>query len=126
MRSARVAVVLGLLLLGLGFYVGIETPISTTVAGQSYDCSDVIPARLLVSGQPTSREAGPDTRTPAERRLDARISAGCDPLERGAQWAVWGGLGLGGLLLLTGWTALREREHDQQVAARRAEVPVGS
>jgi len=117
---ARVAVSLGLFLLVLGFGFGTDSPISTTVAGHSHPCANAIPMDWLVSGQPTSRAA--TARTPAERRLDARIEAGCDPLARIAQWAVWGGLGLGGLVVLTGWTALREHEHGGEVA-RRTGVP---
>ena len=123
MTWAKVAVALGSSLLVLGFCLGVDTPISTTVAGQSYACADVITSGMLVSGQSTSDDTAPDTRTPADRRLDARVEAGCGPLERGAQWAVWGSLGLGGLVLLAGWTALREREHD--LAAQRPEVPAG-
>lgn len=122
MRWARVAVGIGLLLLVLGFGFGTDTPISTRVAGHSYDCGDVIPTGWLVSG--LAAGSGADTRTPAERRLDERILDRCAPLQRNAQWAIWGGLGVGALLLLTGWTALREREHDEEVA-RRTPVPAG-
>jgi hypothetical protein len=120
-KWAKVAVMLGSLLLVVGFCLGTDTPGSTTVAGQSYACADVIPASLLVPGQPTE---GHVFRTPAERLLDARRRAGCAPVERAARWAVWAGLGLGALVLLTGWTTLREREHDALVA-RRTEVPTG-
>jgi hypothetical protein len=111
---------LGLFLLVLGFGFGTDSPISTTVAGQSHPCANAIPIDWLVSGQPTS--TGATARTPAERRLDARINAGCEPLARIAQWAAWGGLGLGGLVLLAGWTALREHEEEVEVA-RRTDVP---
>jgi len=120
MTWSKVSVVLGLLLLASGFYLATDTPISTKVDGQLYHCADVLGPDSLVSGLPDTQEASPDGRTPEERRLDVRIAAACSTLERGAQWAVWGGIGLGGLALLTGWTALREREHDEQIAARSA------
>lgn len=110
MRLARIAVALGSLVVVIGFCLGVDTPISTTVDGQTYQCADVIPAGMLVSGQSTS--TGPDLRTVAERRRDAAVDAACRPLLRRAQWAVWSGIGLGGLVLLAGWTVLREREHD--------------
>jgi hypothetical protein len=78
MRWARVAVALGSLLVVVGFCMGVDTPISTTVAGETYQCGDVIPAGMLVSGQPTS--IGPDLRTVAERRRDAAVDAACRPL----------------------------------------------
>lgn len=112
--------VLGSLLLVVGFGVGTDTPGSATVAGQSYACADVIPASLLVSGQPTD---GPGASTPAERRLDARVRAACAPVERATRWAVWGGIGLGAVVLLAGWTVLREREPDLRTGP--SEVPAG-
>jgi hypothetical protein len=99
----------------VGFCLGVDTPVSATVAGQVHHCDDVIPPGMLVSGQPT----GPDTRTHQERRLAAQVRAACRPVERRAEWAVWGALGLGGLVLLAGWTAVREREHEAELAIRR-------
>ena len=124
MRWARVAVAIGSLLLVVGFCLGVDTPTSATVAGHSHDCADVIPTGLLVSGLATSGDPGADTRTPAERRLAARVTTACKPLEQRARWAVWGGIGLGGLLLLGGWTVVRERELDEEMPARRTD-PVG-
>jgi hypothetical protein len=120
--SARAGVVVGGVLIVLGFCLGVDTPISTTVAGQSYHCADVITPGMLVSGQ--SNASGPDLRTPAEHRLSAQIEAACSPLEQRAEWAVWGSIALGGLVVLAGWTALREHEHDVEVAAR-CTVPAG-
>jgi heme A synthase len=111
MTGAKSAVGLGLVVLVAAFCFGVDTPISATVAGRSYHCADVIPAGLLVSGQAVGGGPGaPDLRPPAERRLDARVAAACDPLQQRARWAVWGGLGLGGLVVLVGWTAVRERD----------------
>lgn len=120
MRSAKVAVTLGCLLVVIGFCLGVETPISATVAGGTYRCPDVIAPQLLVSGQSTT--TGPDVRTVAERRRDAAVADACRPLVRRAQWAVWGGIGLGGVVLLAGWTVLREREQ----AGPRATVLAGA
>ena len=101
--------VLGSLLLVLGFCLGVETPISATVARHSYACVDVIGPGSLVSGEPRPGVAA-EPLGPGERRLAARVETACSPLETGARWVVWGGITLGGLLLLTGWTALRERD----------------
>lgn len=107
MTWARITAALGLLLLLGGFCLGVDTPISVDVAGQTHACADVIGPATLVSGQP--RDSGSDSRPPAERRLAVRVDAACAPLERRARAAVWGAFGLGALLLLTGWTVLRER-----------------
>jgi hypothetical protein len=120
MKWPKFAVVLGLLLLAVGFFLATENTIHTKVDGRTHSCGGVFGPGFLASGQ-ARKEVHPDGLTPAERRRDARIVAACSPLVRRAQWVVWGGMGLGGLALLTGWTALREREHDEEVAARRSE-----
>ena len=112
--------VLGSLLVVAGFCLGVDTPISATVAGQVHHCRNVITSGMLVSGQSTS--GGPDARTPGARRLDARVHAACSPLERRAEWAVWGGIGLGVLLILGGWTVLREREHRPELMSATARL----
>jgi hypothetical protein len=112
-RWARSAVGLGLLLLVAAFCFGVDTPIAVTVAGQSYRCGDVIPAGMLVSGQSGSSRA----------TVDARVAAACGPLEQRARWAVWGGLGLGALVLLAGWTVLSEREHELEQLPQPMSAP---
>lgn len=103
--------VMGSVMLVLGFCLAVETPISATVAGHSYACADVVGPAYLVSGQPADRGATAGL-TAGERRLRARVDAACAPLETGARWVVWGGMAVGGLLLLTGWTAFRERDRE--------------
>jgi hypothetical protein len=120
MRWAKVAVALGSLLTVVGFCLGTDTPISTTVAGQSYGCHDVITSTMLVSGQPVGRSSVSDGRPPAERRL---IEARCESLEHRAAWVVWGAMGAGVVILLIGWTALRERDDGEQAATARPDVP---
>ncbi len=120
MRLAGAAVVLGSLILVLGFGLGVDTPISATVAGRSYACADVIGPAYLVSGQLSAGRASADGSTAAERRSADRVDAACAPLETGARWAVWGGLAVGGLLLLAGWTAFRERDHELVLRAAAA------
>lgn len=124
MRWEKVALALGMLLLVLGFCLGVDTPISTTVAGRSHACDDVITAGMLVSGLPTAGRSVSEERT-SQQRLDARVREQCAPLQRSAGWAIWGGLALGGLLLTTGWTALREREHHGPENARQPHLTSG-
>jgi len=84
----------------VGFCVGVQTPISTTVGGTRYACADVISPSVLVAGAPGTA-------------LPARVASQCAPLETTAAWLVWGAVGLGGLALLAGWTVLRERDLDR-------------
>ncbi len=84
MKAIRAAVFLGLVLLGVGFAVGTEP---TQYAG--HPCGSV-----LLSPIPSS--AVPD---------------GCSTQVGGGRWAVtWTALGLGGLLVLAGWTGYTERD----------------
>jgi len=96
-KWAKLAVVAGSLLVLVGFCVGVETPISTTVGGDRYACADVISPSILVAGAPGTA-------------VPARAAAGCAPLETAARWLVWGVIALGGLVLLVGWTVLREHD----------------
>jgi hypothetical protein len=125
MRWAKAAIALGLLLTVVGFCMGTDTPISTKVAGQSYGCHDVITSTMLVSGQPVDRRPVSDSQPPAERRLEALVDARCESLEHRAAWVVWGAIGTGAVILLMGWTAVRERDDAEQVATARPDVPAG-
>ena len=110
MKWDKFAVAVGSLLILLGFCVGVETPISTTVAGEHYSCASVISPSVLVAGAPGTA-------------LPARAAARCAPLESTAEWLVWGVIGLGGLVLLAGWTVLRERDLDRIRSLRPVPTP---
>ena len=87
MKAIRAAVFLGLVLLGVGFAVGTEP---TQYAG--HPCGSV-----LLSPIPSS--AVPD---------------GCSTRVGGGRWAVtWTALGVGGLLVLAGWTGYTERDRSR-------------
>jgi hypothetical protein len=88
---ARGALVSGLLVLLAAFAVGTEVDRSTVVAGQSYDCGAAIPASWLVSGTPGSAPAA------------------CGPVIRQSRVLVMGAMGVGGLVALVGWSAVRRR-----------------
>jgi hypothetical protein len=118
MTRAKVAAVLGALLLGLGFYFGTGgTPPghwTVTVGDESRTCGATFPSGWLNTGAPAQ---GPALRTAAERSVDAKFAKACAPLGTRARVWLWGSLGLGGLLLLSGWTVareLREREEHEQ------------
>jgi hypothetical protein len=96
-RWAEAGVVLGLLLLALGFGVGIE-PVSVSAAGQSYDCGSSIPTSWFAGGSPT-------VVVPARSYA---VKARCGSALRGDRWLTWGLIGSGSLVALAGWTALRE------------------
>jgi hypothetical protein len=85
----------------------------------------VITSNMLVSGQPVDRGPTSDSQPPTEQRLDALIEARCEPLEHRAARIVWGAMGAGAVILLTGWTALREHNDGEQNAAARPDVPAG-
>ena len=106
---------LGCLLLLLCFGTATETSISVREAGRSYACADVIDPGDLVSGTPAGPPSAAAVRTPAERRLGVRLSEACAPLEQRAQLLTWSGLALGGLLVMAGWTALRDEEGSEPV-----------
>ena len=88
---ARVAIVGGLLVLVAAFAFGTEARSSTVVAGQTYDCGAASSASWLVSGTPDLAPAA------------------CEPVNRQSRLLVVGAMGLGGLLALGGWAAVRRR-----------------
>ena len=91
---ARIALVSGLLLLLAAFAVGTEQQRSTVVDGQTLRCGPAIPASWLVSGTP------------------AGAPAACGSVIQQSRWVLGTAMGVGGLLVLVGWTAPRSRTED--------------
>ena len=101
---AKAAIALGIALLAVGFGVGVE-PTHASLDERQLVCASAIPVSWLAPGtraEPASQSAP----TPQERRADAR----CGSVVHRTRWLTWGVLGLGGLVAVAGWTALRERE----------------
>jgi len=101
---AKVALAGGLMLMLVGFGLGVEDT-STSVNGHPYSCGSPIPQSWLepaVGPGPLARPAG------TERQR--RFQAACRDTLLAARVPAWGALGLGGLLFVVGWTALRERD----------------
>ncbi len=98
---------LGAVLLVLGFGLAV-TPTPVTVGGATQRCDPVLDLGALV-GDRRDPVASPAALTAADRR-QARAAVACLRAEQRAGWASWGGLSLGALLLLVGWTASRKNE----------------
>ena len=88
---------LGLVLLATAFAWG-TAPQGAVVDGDRVTCDAVVPSSWLVPG--AAAVTGPGA-TRAERQACAAAAA---PV----RWAVGGVIGLGALLVLVGWTAVRE------------------
>ena len=99
----------GLAVLVLGFAVGSE-PATVPVNDQAYACASVIPTSWF-----TSDDGSNSTATPPPRRLEPR----CDRVELRSRLLTWGALGIGGLLVLTGWTVVREDDDPQAPRVER-------
>jgi hypothetical protein len=110
-KWAKLAVILGSLLILIGFCLGVDTPISTTVDGAHYACPSVISPSILVAGAPGTA-------------LPAPAATRCAPLESAASWLLGGVIVLGGLVLIAGWTVLRERDLDRIRPLRPVPAPV--
>jgi hypothetical protein len=104
---AKALIVGGLLLVGATFAVSTgdlhlaHRPHASAQHGDG--CANLIPASWLVAG--TAGAPARPARTPAQRRAAAR----CAAIVHRDRMVMWGVLGLGGLAVLVGWTALRER-----------------
>ena len=115
---AKVAIALGSVLLILGFVVGTQ-PTSTSVGNQSYACDSAIPITWLASGTPIET-FGPDpAETSQQRKIRQQVLAQCQGVVLRTRRLTWGSIGLGGLAVLVGWTALRERAHDRLASQRQ-------
>ena len=114
MTWARAAIAGGLLVLAAAFAFGTEPVSSTSVAHQRYVCDSVLPASWLVAGTPDPAPVKPQS------GQDRRAAAQCHAIVQRNRILMWGAIGVGGVVALVGWTALRER--DRSVLARRAPV----
>lgn len=104
MRWAKAALVGGLMLVIAAFAVGVEHRSSTRVDGDTRDCGSAVSASWLVSGTPdlvSARAAA----TADERRTGAE----CRPVLRQSRILLLTTMGAGGLLTVTGGTAVRRR-----------------
>jgi len=108
---AKVVLAGGLIVMLVGFGSGVEAT-STSVNGQPHSCGRPIPLSWL----DPSADPGPLSR-PATTEHARRVQAACQDARVGARVRSWGALGLGGLLFVVGWTALRERDERIPVAA---------
>lgn len=108
---AKVVLAGGLMLMLVGFGLGVEGT-STSVNGQPHGCGRPIPLSWLdpsADPRPLSR--------PAITEHARRVQEACQGALGDARVRTWGALGLGGLLFVVGWTALRERDERIPVAA---------
>jgi hypothetical protein len=95
----RWSIAIGALVLLISFAAGTEDMGSVSYHGQTYSCGGV-----LTFDYASSRgSAAPDERP-------AAVVAKCRPLHLMHVAGVWGGIGLGTLAILVGWTVSRERE----------------
>lgn len=105
MSKATVAVTLGVVLLLIGFAVGTWKP-STSVDGVPVSCGSAIEVtRLPYNDVGAARPESAGTLTARARREETA----CEDAELSARLVTWTALGLGGLVALAGWTAMRQR-----------------
>lgn len=103
----------GLLLVVAAFAIGTEKQLSASVMGQTQECGPSISASWLVSGTPDPRTEPGSAATDVERRT----AAACSLVVRQSRVLIVTAIGMGGLIALAGWSAIRargERHHQQK------------
>lgn len=100
----KVVLVGGLLLLFAGFGVGTH-PRSVSLDDQTYYCGAAISSSWLLPGTPDQSLNAGSSATLEQRRAAAE----CSPVIRQSRVVIFSDMGLGALLVLLGWTAIRER-----------------
>lgn len=106
MRSAKVALAFGVVLLLLGFAAGTWQP-AAAVGGQAVACAPPIDLNRLPFNE---LGAGPAP-SPATRSVrEVRRDAACRDATLTLRLVTWTALALGAVAVLTGWAALREQE----------------
>ncbi|RNM16731.1 hypothetical protein EFL26_04235 [Nocardioides pocheonensis] len=101
---ARVVLAGGLLLLVAAFSLGTQ-PQSVVVDDQIYSCDAAIAPSWLEPGTP-DQTLSPGSAATADQR---RAATACGPVIHRSRVALLSAVGLGGLLALIGWTAIREQ-----------------
>jgi hypothetical protein len=101
---ARVLLAGGLILLFAAFGLGTQ-PRSVSVDNQTYDCGAAIATSWLVPGTP-DHTLSPGPAATADQR---RTAAACNRVIHQSRVAIMTAMGMGGLLALIGWAAIRER-----------------
>ena len=86
------------------FGIGTENELSTSIAGQTYDCGPSITASWLVSGTPDQAQLGL-----AATDEEQRAAGACGPVIHESRVLILTTMGVGGLLALVGWTAISTR-----------------
>jgi len=105
MAWPHVALGCGPLVLLAAFAFGTENQLSTAAMDPVQDCGPAISASWLVSGTP-DQLVGLDSSAIQDER---RTAAACRPEIRQARVLVLTTMGMGDLLTLVGWTAVRAR-----------------
>jgi hypothetical protein len=101
---AKAALAGGLLVLLAAFAIGTENQLSTSVMGQTQDWGPSIPASWLMSGTSAQARLGS-----AATHDERRAAAACRSVIRESQVLIVASMGMGCLLALVGWTAIRMR-----------------
>jgi len=112
MVRARVVLVGGLLLLLVAFDFGTQ-PRSASLGDQSYACGAAISTLRLVPGTPDQNLSAGSSASVEQRQT----ALACKPVFHQARVLTFSARGLGALLALLGWSAIRER-----VEAERREL----
>ena len=102
---AKVALTGGMLVVLAAFAVGTENQLSTSFLGQTQDCGPSISASWLVPGTPDQATQPGSAATSDERRA----AAACSLVIHDSRVLVVTIMGMGGLIALAGWTAIRTR-----------------
>jgi hypothetical protein len=112
---AKIAVAVGLALLLSGYALGLHEP-SASLDGRAVSCNSVVDVNWF----PFS---GTESGTTAQRPDRPRVQAACHSAALPFEVGTWGALGVGAVLVLVGWTVLREAPAPVEPSAPRSRTP---